>query len=505
MFSRKFSIKSNKILNEKLLESSKSVLPVAIIVFILCVTLIPIPNSILMSFLVGTFMLILGMSFFTLGTDTAMIQMGETVGSSSVRTRKLWFILGISFIVGVIITISEPDLQILANQTPDIPTYILIISVGTGVGLFLLIAMLRIFFHIPLRWMLLFFYAVIFVLLIFAPSNFIPVAFDSGGVTTGPMTVPFIMALGMGIAATRSDKSAEEDSFGLVALCSVGPIITVLILGLLFKSENSGGYVAPVLPDASDSRQMWMLFVKGIPHYLKEVAVAVLPIVVFFGLFQIFRLKLRKGELLKIGVGLIYTYVGLVLFLTGANIGFMPVGSYIGTLLGELEYNWITIPIGALIGYFIVAAEPAVHVLNRQVQEITAGAIPKKALSISLSFGIAISVGLSIIRILTDWSILYFIIPGYIIAFVLSFFVPPIFTAIAFDSGGVASGPMTATFLLPLGIGFCSAIGGNISQNAFGTVAMVAMTPLITIQLLGVYFKIKTKNTKSTGNNDDEQ
>ena len=298
------------------------------------------------------------------------------------------------------------------------------------------------------------------------------------------------MALGVGVAAIRSDSNAENDSFGLVALCSAGPIIAVLVLGIVY-GDVAGTYVPVAMPQIADSKELWLLFLTAFPKYLKEVALALCPILVFFLLFQVTRLHLPKGELIKICVGLVYTYVGLVLFLTGVNVGFMPVGSFIGQLIGGMSHNWIIIPIGMVIGYFLVAAEPAVHVLNRQVYTITAGSIPQKALSTSLSIGVSISVGLAMLRVLTGLPILYLLVPGYLLAGVLTFFSPPLFTAIACDSGGVASGPMTATFLLPLAMGTCSGVGGNVVVDAFGVVAMVAMTPLITIQLLGIYHKYR--------------
>ena len=317
-------------------------------------------------------------------------------------------------------------------------------------------------------------------------------AFDSGGVTTGPITVPFIMALGVGISAILGDRRSKDNSFGLVALCSVGPIIAVMILGLLYSTEG-GSYSPFVVPEISNSMELWDLFAHAFPEYFKEVAMAFLPIAGIFAVFQIPRSRMRGNELVRACVGMLYTYIGLVLFLTGANVGFMPVGNYLGELIGILPYKWIIVPIGMLLGYFIVAAEPAVHVLNKQVYDMTEGMIPPKAMSISLSIGVAVSVGLAMLRVLTGLPIMWLLIPGYGFALVLSFFVPPMFTAIAFDSGGVASGPMTATFLLPLAMGLCVAIGGNVAQDAFGVVAMVAMTPLITIQVLGLIYQHKTK------------
>ena len=483
------------ILIEKVKESLASVLPITAIVFILCFSVIDIPTELLMSFVVGVVMLILGMGMFTLGADLSMTPVGEHIGSAVTRSRKLWFLMIISLLVGVIITISEPDLQVLANQVPNIPNAVIVWSVAAGVGIFLVIAMLRILFGIKLSYLLIIFYVIVFAVAQFVPKAFLAVAFDSGGVTTGPMTVPFIMALGVGVASIRSDSNAENDSFGLVALCSIGPILAVLLLGIFYPTQG-GAYELTQMPIAEGSRDLFKLFAHEIPEYFLEVSKALLPIIGFFILFQIFNLKLGKENIVRIIFGFLYTYIGLVLFLCGANVGFMPVGTYIGSMLGALDFKFIVVPIGMIIGYFIVQAEPAVHVLNKQVYEMTAGAVPKKALSTSLSIGVAFSIGLAMLRIILDIPIMWFLIPGYVIAIVLSFFVSPIFTAIAFDSGGVASGPMTATFLLPMSIGVCISCGGDVVSSAFGVVAMVAMTPLITIQILGVMFKLKDKKAK---------
>lgn len=480
------------ILLSKFKESLASVIPIACIVLLLCFTITPIPTDLLLMFVFGVSLLILGMALFTLGVDISMSPTGEYIGSYVAKKRNIWFLILMCFLVGTIVTISEPDLQVLAEQVPNIPNQVIVFTVAAGVGLFLVMAVVRIFFKLKLAHMLIFFYLIVFGLTAFVPSSFIAVAFDSGGVTTGPMTVPFIMAMGVGISHIRSDKDAESDSFGLVALCSIGPILAVMLLGIFYPKEG-GAYTPVKIPSLDNSRDMFLTFVKALPDYILEVSMALLPIVALFFLFQIFCLRRTRQEVVRITVGYFYTFLGLVLFLTAANIGFMPIGNYMGEEIAKLSFNWILIPIGMIIGYFIVAAEPAVHVLNKQVYEITSGAIPKKAMSTSLSIGVAVSIGLSMLRIICDVPILYFLIPGYLVAIVLSFFVPSIFTAIAFDSGGVASGPMTAAFLLPLSIGVCSAVGGDVVSSAFGTVAMVAMTPLITIQLLGLAFQIKSK------------
>lgn len=486
----------SKKLKEKWQEAVSAVLPIIGIVLILCFAVAPISPSILLCFLMGAVLILVGMMFFTLGAEVAMTPMGERIGTCLTKSKKLWLVLGLSFLLGFIITISEPDLQVLAQQVPAVPNMVLILSVACGVGVFLLVAFLRMLFGIPLPPMLLIFYTAIFILAFFVPEDFLNVAFDSGGVTTGPMTVPFIMALGIGISSIRSDRHAADDSFGLVALCSIGPILAVMILGMIYNPQEAA-YVPPVIPEIENSVQLWQLFALELPTYMKEIVIALLPIFLFFLIYQLIVLKLSKRKLIKIIVGLIYTYIGLVLFLTGVNVGFMPAGNYLGQMIAGLEEPRVLIPIAMVMGFFIVKAEPAVYVLNKQVEEITDGAISAKAMGMGLSIGVAVSLGIAMIRVLTGISILWFLIPGYVIALGISFFVPKLYTAIAFDSGGVASGPMTAAFLLPLAQGACVTLGGNIVTDAFGVVAMVAMTPLITIQVMGLYARITGSSKKS--------
>ena len=482
-------------LREKLLEALQAVLPIVAIVLVLCFSIAPVSPSILLCFLLGAAMIIVGIMFFTLGAEMSMSPMGERVGAMLTKSRSIPLIIGVGFLLGFLITISEPDLQVLANQVPSIPNMTLILSVAAGVGLFLVVAFLRMLLGIALPKLLVVFYGLIFVLAAFVPKEFLSVAFDSGGVTTGPITVPFIMALGVGVAAIRSDRHAADDSFGLVAMCSIGPILAVLILGIVFRASDST-YIPPVLPEVSDSVELWQLFHVSLPTYLEEIAVSLLPIIVMFGIFQFAALHMDRRSLGRIAVGLAYTYVGLVLFLTGANVGFMPAGNYLGQVLAGQSFRWLLVPIGMLIGYFIVKAEPAVYVLNKQVEEVTDGAISAGTMGAALSAGVSLSVGLAMVRVLTGISILWFLIPGYAFAIGISFVVPKLYTAIAFDAGGVASGPMTATFLLPLAQGACVAVGGNIVTDAFGVVAMVAMTPLITVQLMGLMAQLKQRRAR---------
>ena len=484
------------ILREKLNESISSVLPIALIVALMCLSFVPVTTDLMLAFLLGTIMLIVGMGLFTLGAEASMTQIGTHTGARMTKTRRLWLILALSFILGVAITVAEPDLQVLASNVPHINTTVLIITVSVGVGLFLVVCMLRILLGIQLRWVLLGCYIIVFALAALSDAGFLSVAFDSGGVTTGPMTVPFIMALGVGVASIRSDKNAEADSFGLVALCSVGPILAVMLLGFFYEMEDST-VASSVIHSYANTVELGGGYLHAIPEYMGEVALALAPIVGFFLLFQLFALHLRKLPFLKIVIGLVYTYVGLVLFLVGVNVGFSSLGTILGAQLA-VQTPWLLVPIAMVMGWFMINAEPAVHVLNKQVEEISAGAVSEKAMGLSLSIAIALATGLAMVRVLTGISILWFVVPGYVIALVMSFFVPPIFTAIAFDSGGVASGPMTATFMLPFAMGACEAVGGNVITDAFGLVSLVAMMPLITVQVMGAVYLVRSKKAGDT-------
>ena len=478
----------NKILKEKLNEALASVLPITAIVLLLSVTITPMPLETVALFLVGAVLLIVGMAFFQLGTDVSMNPMGEGIGAELPKTKNLFAVIGITLLIGILITIAEPDLQVLAEQVPSIPNMLLIWTVAVGVGLFFVAAVLRTVFRIRLAVLLILLYICVFVLSIFVPNDFVSVAFDSGGVTTGPITVPFIMALGVGLASIRGDREAQDDSFGLVALCSIGPILAVLLLGIFYR-DGDPGYTPVTMPTVADTRALAGLFVHGLPEYVSEVVTALLPIIAFCLVFQLVSRRFRRMQLEKIGVGFVYTFVGLALFLTGVNVGFMPAGHYLGQQLAESGHSWILVPLGLVMGYFLVIAEPAVHVLNRQVETITNGGISQRAMMLSLSIGVACSVGLAMLRVLTGISIYWMLVPGYLLALAMTFFTPRIFTGIAFDSGGVASGPMTTTFLLPFAMGACEALGGNVLTDAFGVVAMVAMTPLLTIQALGLIYQ----------------
>lgn len=484
-------------LKEKTRESLESVLPITVIVFLLSITLVPMETGTLFMFLIGAVLLIVGMGFFQLGAETAMTPLGQGIGERLVKVNRVWMIVLVCFLMGAVITIAEPDLQVLANQVASIPNQVLIYTVAAGVGIFLIMAFLRILFKVSLANMLTVLYILLFGLSFLAPAEFTAVAFDSGGVTTGPMTVPFIMALGVGLSSVRSDKGSSDDSFGLVALCSIGPIIMVLLLGI-FYNPTDAVYNAAELTHIQYTQDAVREFVIMLPHYTREVLVSILPVAGVFLVFQLFTGAYRRRKLLKMTVGFVYTIIGLILFLTGVNVGFAPVGNLLGSSLGAGNLKWTLIPIGMLVGYFIVKAEPAVQVLNTQVEDITGGMVSHSMMNMALSVGVACSVALSMTRVLTGVNIYWILIPGYALSLILSRFVPPIFVGIAYDSGGVASGPMTSTFLLPLAMGACSGVGGNVVTDAFGVVALVALSPLITIQIMGLIYVHKSRRAPAT-------
>ena len=484
----------NEKLKEKIKESLSSVLPITVIVLLLSITLVPLEVGTLTLFLMGALLLIVGMGLFQLGAEMSMTPLGQGVGGKLSKGKKILPVVLICFVIGAIITIAEPDLQVLANQVASIPNQVLIWTVAVGVGLFLVVAVLRIQFHISLSNLLAVCYILLFILSFFSPDSFTSVAFDSGGVTTGPMTVPFIMALGVGLSAARSDPDGAEDSFGLVALCSVGPIMMVLLLGI-FYNPSDAAYTATVVPEINTTVDVVRQFVIAFPHYAKEVITSILPMVGVLLVFQIATRSYRRRQLLRMGIGLVYTIVGLILFLTGVNVGFAPVGTLLGEGMGASSLRWLLVPVGVVIGYYLVKAEPAVQVLNQQVEDATGGTVSRGMMNLALSVGVACAVALSMVRVLTGINIYWVIIPGYVLALLFSRRVPQVFVGIAFDSGGVASGPMTSTFLLPLAMGACTALGGNVVTDAFGVVALVALAPLIAIQIMGLVYTYKSKKS----------
>ena len=476
-----------KELRSKIWEALISALPITTIVYVLALTpMFDLNKTELITFSIGAVLLVLGIGLFNLGADLAMTPMGAHVGAGLSRQRKLGLLLGVCFVLGVLITIAEPDLTVLANQVSAVMNgTVLIYAVGIGVGAFLMIGILRIVFKVQLSYILMLFYMLLFsmalMLVVRGNDSLLPLAFDSGGVTTGPITVPFLMALCVGISSVLGDRRSKENSFGMVALCSVGPVLAVLVLGI-FSSSN----MVYEVPDYTVSSGIVSSYLHALGHTAREVAIALGLIVAFFLACQFIFLKLPWKRVAKISIGVIFTYIGLVIFLTSVNVGFMPIGYKLGAAMAQTS-EWFLVLFGLIVGVLVVLAEPAIHVLNQQVEDVTGGLVTRKSMLLGLCIGVGSAIALSVVRIIFDFSLAYYVIPGYFISLALSLFVPPVYTAIAFDSGGVASGPMTSGFILPFATGICVALQGEpaVLQDAFGVVALVAMSPLITIQLLG--------------------
>lgn len=479
-----------KIILSKLKESAISVCPIAIVVLILALTIAPLSGYDIIKFIVSTILLIFGMALFGIGADTAMFTIGTSIGGNLSKSRRFFMLLILALLLGFIITLAEPDLSVLAGQVISINKWLFIAVVSLGVGLFLAMAVLRIIFQVKLRALLIISYAIVFLLMIFTPSGYLPVSIDSGAVTTGPISVPFIMAFGMGISAVRSGKADENDSFGIIALTSVGPLITTQLLCIIVGNNIEA--VNTVITQSSTGTFLTMVTEFGSKLWLnlEEILLVLLPIVIFFFIYNAIFLKYPKTQIFKIIIGLLYAYFGIVMFLTGVLTGFLPAASIIGYNLASGKYSWLLIPIAALIGMLIVMAEPAVHVLNKKVEDITHGIISKKVMMVSISIGVSLSLVIALLRVIFEIPFIWLILPIYVVTLICSSLCTPIFNAIAFDSGGVASGTMATSFILPFVMGICQAKGLNIMSGAFGTIAFIACLPILTISVLGLIYKI---------------
>lgn len=464
-------------------ETILAVIPICFLV-VLTSLIFKVDTFTINSFLLSTVLLIVGITLFTFGADISMMLIGEKLGNKLIGSKKILFILFVTFLIGISITLAEPDLRVLADQITSIPSSKLIIFVSLGVGIFLSIAALKILFKLSLNKILFISYTLVFLLVLYVPYDFIPISFDSSGVTTGPISVPFILALGLGLNSLKKDDANDDDGFGLIGLCSIGPKIMVLLLGILFVGTNTF--------DTSIYSENISLSNEFI-NCLKEVFISLSPIILVFIIIKLFTSSFPKRQTKKVIVGLLSTLFGLCLFLTGVNFGFMSEGFVLGNNFVDLNHKEFIIPFVMILGFLVVFAEPAVKILTEKVEDVTEGSINSNVMKIAISIGVSIAMLLSVIRIFTGISILYFLVPGYLLSIILMLVCPKSFTAISFDAGGSVCGPLTATFILPLLIGVCSCLGGNIYADAFGLIALCAMSPLITVQLLGTVFKIKTK------------
>ena len=476
-----------KRLKEDFMSSFQTIAPVALIVLLLFI-FIPVKGEALFSFLFSSILLVIGCSLFTFGADLSMVMIGNKIGKDLVKSKKIGLILIVSFIIGTVVTIAEPDLLVLAEQITSISPIILILTISIGVGLCMLLASARSIFGWSLNKMLAISFFFIFVLMFFVPVDFIPVAFDSGGVTTGTISIPFIITLGIGLVSTRIDKKAKEDSFGLVSLASTGPILMVLILGLILNPQGGMAFNNSIYTNFSFAN-----YITQFVACLKDVLLAISPIFLVFLIYYFITRNVSKKEWSKIISGIIITIFGLTIFLVASNVGFLNIGYYIGEYIGGTTYKYLLIPLIMVLAFFIAIAEPAVLILIDQVEEFTEGAISKKVLKIALALGVSLAAGLSMIRVFTSTPFMYYAIVGYGIALLLMLFIPKIFTAIAFDAGGATGGSLTTTFLLPITIGACYKIGGNVFTDAFGLASMVSLVPIITVEIVGLIYQIKLR------------
>ena len=486
------------VLLTKLREVASVVLPIVILVIILSFTLVPVGGILLFQFILGAVAIILGLSILLFGIEIGILPFGNHMGASFLKSNNMFYVIIIGFLLGFFINIAEPDLQVLASQVASvmggyIPVAVILIAVSIGTGAMLSLGIARIVKNIPLHFVFIITYGIILIFALFSSSDMLAIGFDASGATTGALTVPLVLALSVGVAAMKKDsKSSEDDSFGLVGVMSTGAILGVLILNLFVKTDNITGVLEA---HHVDTDSLMGPFFAIIPKIALESFIALLPLVLILIIFQKVSFHLNAKALRKILLGFLYTYIGLIIFLVGVNAGFMNVGNIIGHGLASFESKAILIGAGFLLGMLVILTEPAVYILTHQIEDVTSGYIKRKTVLVTLSIGVAFAVGLAMLRIVVPGiQLWHYLLPGFIISLTLMFFVPKIFVGIAFDSGGVASGPMTATFVLAFAQGASDAIEhSNILIDSFGVISMVAMTPLIALQVLGLIYKLKSR------------
>ena len=489
------------ILLDKFKEVLSAVSPVVIIVIVLNFTLAPLPGTLLFHFIIGAVAIVLGLGILLFGIEIGVLPFGNMMGTSFLKSNSLKYVVGVGFFLGFFINVAEPDLQVLATQVSQvmggyIPMYVILVAVSLGTGTMLALGIFRIVKNISLRTVFIIVYGIICILAIFTSSDMLAIGFDASGATTGALTVPLVLALSVGVASMKRDsKSSEEDSFGLVGIMSTGAILGVLVLNLFVKTDGVQG---TLVQHDFVTNSLLGPFIEEIPSLAWESFIALLPLIVILLIFQKIKFRLDKRSFSKIFVGFLYTYIGLVIFLVGANAGFMSVGNVIGQQLASYDSKWIIVIAGFALGMFVILTEPAVYILTEQIENVTSGYVKRKTVLMSLSIGVAFAVGLSMLRIVVPGiQLWHYLLPGFAISLALMFFVPKLFVGIAFDSGGVASGPMTATFVLAFAQGASDAIPhSDILVDSFGVIAMVAMTPLIALQVLGLIYKINSKKSE---------
>ncbi|WP_303975476.1 DUF1538 domain-containing protein [Streptococcus merionis] len=471
------------------------------IVGILNVTLTPMPGPMMWRFMIGAILIVLGLTAFLIGVDIGITPLGGYTGTTLAKSNKLWLVIVAGIVLGFFTSIAEPGLMVLANQVNDvtsgsISSLSLLLLVAIGLALMLALGFIRIFFNIPLYKLLLVLYGIIGLLSLGTSKEFLAIAFDASGSTTGILAVPFILALSVGISKMKKDsKASEKDSFGLVAIASTGAIIAVLLLSFLTKTQT---FHAELGTGVLDSNAVLASFTGLASNYAKETLIVILPLLGLLLVLQKLSLHLGKRELRRLLTGFGFAYVGLFLFMVGVNGGFMDVGTYIGQALVSLENKLPIVVIGFVFGVVTILAEPAVYVLTHQIGQVTSGYVKRRAVLVSLALGVGTAVALSVIRILVPGiQLWHYLLPGYLLSLGLMFITPKLFVGIAFDAGGVATGPMTATFIMAFIQGAAHIFeGADLLVDGFGMIAMVAMTPIITLQILGFIYQLKSNHKK---------
>lgn len=482
----------------KLKEALFSVLPITIIVTILNFTIAPLDPLTFIRFLIGAFTIIIGLTIFLFGVDSGITPIGNTMGAAIVKSNKIMVVVVVGLLLGFFISIAEPDLHVMAGQVDFASSGLIsktgiVLVVSVGVAVLISLGLVRIVYNIPLNKFLFIVYGIIVVLALFTTPEFLAISFDASGATTGALTVPFLLALSLGVSKLKKDsKSSEEDSFGLVGIASAGAIVGVMVMSIVFKTDQ---ITASLETPEAVTTSLLAPFIQKLPAIAGEVLIALAPILVIFLIFQKASSAVSRSMLRKILFGILFTFVGLVLFLVGANAGFMEVGSIVGYKMAAMDNQAYVILVGFILGMVTILAEPAVLVLTHQIEDVTSGYVKRRRVMVTLALGVALAVALSVVRILIPGiQLWHYLLPGYIISLTMSFLVPDLFVGIAFDSGGVASGPMTATFILAFTQGVAKATpGANVLVDGFGVIAMVALTPLIALQILGLIFKARSQ------------
>ncbi|NLM77051.1 MAG: DUF1538 domain-containing protein [Ruminococcaceae bacterium] len=484
----------------KLKEVLFSVTPIIIMVLLLKFTVTPLGADLTIRFLLGSFLVIVGLTLFLIGVDLGITPLGNLTGTTLAKTNRIWIVMTAGLVLGFFISIAEPGLLVLANQVDQVTSGLvsdktILLVVSLGLATLIALGFLRVFFNVPLYKMLLALYLMIFGLSIFTSREFLAIAFDASGATTGVLAVPFILALSVGISRMKKDsKASEKDSFGLVAIASTGAIISVLLLDVLGEKTN---FLVPDMSNGADQGGILLAFLRIIPEYLKDSLISILPLLVVLIVLQLMAFRLKKREMRKLLTGFAFAFIGLFIFLVGVNAGFMDIGIIIGRDLALKDNKAYILIISFILGVVTILAEPAVYVLTHQIEDVTSGYVKRKVVLVTLAAGVGIAVALSVVRILTPGiQLWHYLLPGYVISLGLMFFAPKLFVGIAFDAGGVATGPMTATFIMAFIQGAANAHeGADLLIDGFGMIAMVAMMPIITLQLLGLVYGLKRKKT----------